>query len=268
MRFNRTACARATAAVFLCVLLLCTGGTRAAEVDVEVVFPQDPLEAAVDVEEYSSEELPCVEQTIDPSRPVVALTFDDGPRANITSAILDTLERYQAAATFFVLGSKLDEESGALLSRMLSLGCEIGNHSWNHPQLKRLSDASVRWQLSATDEAVEKYTGNKPTVVRPPYGEITETICLAAERPLILWSLDTLDWKYRDVDRIVRSVLSGIQDGDIILMHDTYSTTAKAAERIIRELSERQWQMVTVSTLLSAREGGVEAGAVYRDLSR
>ncbi len=185
---------------------------------------------------------------IDPSKPMLALTFDDGPKAQTTSVVLDTLETYNARATFFVLGTNA-EKNGHLLSRMANIGCSVGSHTYSHPILTRLSDKSIASQLSNTSAIIKNATGTEPALLRPPYGEYNDRVGAVSGKPLILWSVDTLDWKYRDVDYVKNYVLSNARDGAVILLHDIHPTTAQAVQYIIPELIKAGYQLVTVEEL-------------------
>ena len=203
---------------------------------------------------------PAQNSEIDPAKPMVSLTFDDGPRPQSTNRILDCLQKYNARATFFVIGN-LAEVYTDTLRKMNSLNCQIGNHTYSHPQLTSLSSYNISVQLNTTSEIIRSATGNYPTVVRPPYGSYNQTVLSSAGKPLILWSIDTLDWQSRNATSVTNVVLSQVQDGDIILMHDIYDSTATAAENIIPALISRGYQLVTVDEL--ARYKGVTMSARY-----
>lgn len=199
---------------------------------------------------------------IDSTKPMVAITFDDGPNPNHTNRILDTLACYNARATFFVLGSQAERYPEVLL-RMKKLGCQIGNHTYNHPQLTTLSAQNISYQLNKTSEIVANATGTAPTAIRPPYGSYNKSVLSIAGAPLILWSIDTLDWKSRNANSVVNSVLPKVKDGDIILMHDIYSSTATAAETIVPELLARGFQLVTIDELAYYKNMSLSPGSVY-----
>ncbi len=182
----------------------------------------------------------------------VALTFDDGP-SKYTNQVLDCLARHNAKATFFVVGTNVNRYPD-ILRRAKSLGMEIGNHTVNHPNLKNLSSAGVTSEINTNASYIENAIGVRPTIVRPPYGSYSSSTIAAAGTPFILWSIDTLDWKTRNADSTVNAVLSKVKDGDIILMHDLYSQTAQATERIVPALIEKGFDLVTVSEL-AARKG-------------
>lgn len=192
----------------------------------------------------------------------VALTFDDGPGAG-TSRILDCLEAHGAKATFFVVGTSINRYSD-LLKRAYSLGMEIGNHTANHPKLTSLSLSSAKNEISSNADAVEKTTGARPALVRPPYGSYNQSVISNIGQPFILWSIDTLDWKTRNAQKTVDAVLSEVQDGDIILMHDIHLPTAEATEILVPELIKRGFELVTVSELAQKKGVNMQAKA-YRN---
>ena len=195
---------------------------------------------------------------IDPTKPMVALTFDDGPRPATTGRILNALELYNVRATFFVVGN-IAQNNTQTLTRMQSIGCQIGNHSYSHPDLAKLSQNSASEELKKTSEIINNAVGEYPTAIRAPYGSYSKTVYAVADKPLIFWSIDTLDWKYRRADYVTDKVLSTVRDGDIILMHDIYESTATAAERIIPALILMGYQLVTVDEL--AMYKGVQMSA-------
>lgn len=188
-------------------------------------------------------------KNIDPDQPMVALTFDDGPSKRYTPAILDALKEHSANATFFVLGNNA-ENFPDLLRRMVLEGNEIGNHTFSHKQLTTLSKEHIEEEIVATQESIYGITHQYPDVIRPPYGSKNKTVMECAKgRRVVTWSLDTRDWYDRDAKVIVERVMNTVQDGDIILMHDLYPSTAAAVAILIPELQEKGYQLVTVSEL-------------------
>ena len=188
-------------------------------------------------------------------RPMIALTFDDGP-GEYTSELLDCLEENNAHATFFMLGQNVELYPDDV-KRMLKLGCEIGNHSWDHKNMFELDIDSVVKQFNDADQALIDACGQASTVVRAPYGNANEEIMNAVGKPFFMWSLDSLDWSYKDVDLDYKSIMednaSVIKDGTIILMHDIHEPSVKAAERIIPELINMGFKLVTVSEMAEAK---------------
>lgn len=193
----------------------------------------------------------------------VALTFDDGPSRANDGKILETLQKYGAHATFFVLGDRARVD-GDILQMYLAAGCEIGSHSWNHPQLSKMKWNKVERQLSKTNKMVSNLTGGyQIRLLRPPYGSISKTMRKKLDMPMILWSLDTLDWKTRNTKKICKEVRKQVKDGDIILMHDIYSTTADAVEKVVPWLQGKGYDILTVSELMERKGKHIENGSAY-----
>ncbi|MGP3961602.1 polysaccharide deacetylase family protein [Nonomuraea sp. 3N208] len=180
----------------------------------------------------------------------VALTFDDGP-GPYTQTLLDRLADHHARATFFVVGRNV-AASPDLVRRTALAGHELGNHSWSHRDLTRLSASQVRDDLRRTDEAIKQASGVAPVIVRPPYGAVNATVRAQTPHPLVLWSVDTLDWKHRDAARVTRAALSAARPGAVMLFHDIHPTTVEAIPRILRTLSARGYHFVTVTQLIGA----------------
>lgn len=201
------------------------------------------------------------ESTIDPNKPMVALTFDDGPGSE-TGKILEVLEKNNSRATFFMLGKNAKLYPDAV-KKMQEIGCELGNHTNTHPQLTKLSAEQIKSEIGITAESVSAASGGfAPTVIRPPYGAVNATVKENAGQPLIMWSVDTLDWKTRNVQSNIDAVL-GAKDGDIILMHDIHKQSVEAAVQVIPMLVAKGYQLVTVSELAEAKGFTMESGGKY-----
>jgi len=162
------------------------------------------------------------------------------------------LQNNNAHATFFMLGQNVTYYPD-VVKRVYDSENEIGIHTWNHPQLTKLSESEIKAQISKTSDAIFSITGYRPKLVRPPYGAVNSTVRSAISQPLILWNIDSLDWKSRDEKQIVPLVMQSVQDGDIILLHDIHSTTVPAVEKIVEQLVSQDYQLVTVSELLDAK---------------
>ena len=206
----------------------------------------------------------------DPNKKIIALTFDDGPstdETNGTSDLLDLLEQYDSKATFFCLGNRLNDESAPLLKRMVELGCEIGNHSYDHAQLTRLDAQGVRDQIDKTNELIKKYSGKDCRLIRPPYGDANNDIVPAnVSQPFIMWDVDTLDWETKNTASVISLVEKYKEqdwDGAVILMHDIHSTTIEACKTIIPELVNDGYQLVTISELAYLKGVKLEPGKSY-----
>lgn len=189
---------------------------------------------------------------LDPAIPMVALTFDDGPYTPVTGRILDALQTVNGRATFFVVGSRIDGRE-EILKRIAASGCELGNHTYDHVTLRGLSEAEIRTQIEKADKKIFETVGQSTTVLRPPGGMYNASLLKLCDKPVALWTVDTMDWKHQNKEISVQRALENIKDGDIILMHDLFFPTADAAETLIAELTERGFQLVTVTELLTYR---------------
>lgn len=218
---------------------------------------------------YSYEELQNVltllhtDEKIDPARPMVALTFDDGP-GKYTETLLDILDEYNVKATFFMIGSQIDDYTEAV-KRMSEEGHEVAGHTWSHRQLTKLKPEEMTDQIMTTRAKIYEVAGVDTMLVRPPYGSYNDKVkkvCGDLGVILVNWSVDTLDWKSRNADKVYDAIMQDVENGAIVLCHDLYDTTVEAVERVIPELLEQGYQFVTVSELLSYGEKEVSAGMV------
>ncbi len=176
----------------------------------------------------------------------VALTFDDGP-SFYTEGLLDTLKEHNVKATFFVLGTQVRIQSETV-QRMFREGHQIGNHTWDHPNLTRMSDDQIREQLQLTDNLIAQIIGESTPFMRPPYGAYNESVLAASGLPIIFWSVDPLDWKDRDAATVAARIVDA-PAGAIILAHDIHKSTVDAVPAIIAALKNRGIHMVTVTKL-------------------
>lgn len=210
---------------------------------------------------------------IDPDAPMVALTFDDGPIVGVTDKILDILERYHARATFFVVGWRFKhEETGDIVRRATALGCEIGNHTWAHENLTEQGYVERRGAICSTNQAVYDAAGCTVRSLRPPGGYTDPGVARVAKAEgmaVVLWS-QSGNVHERDPARIAENVQKQIvngkelDDGGIILLHDTKPCMVDAVGIIVPQLLEQGYQLVTVWELLNCSEGGFTPGETYR----
>src|SRR5438067_7199447 len=185
--------------------------------------------------------------------PYIALTFDDGPNEKLTPRLLDLLAQHHIHATFFVIGENAAQYP-EILQRAVREGHEIGNHSWSHPNLAKMSQESVRSQLQRTDDAIKNATGERPTLMRPPYGSITDRekhwIHDEFGYRIILWDVDPYDWK-RPGPAVVRNrILKETRPGSIVLSHDIHPGTIEAMPSTLDALEAKGLKFVTVSELI------------------
>ncbi|MEA4921459.1 MAG: polysaccharide deacetylase family protein [Clostridiaceae bacterium] len=196
------------------------------------------------------------------TRPIIALTFDDGPNPKYTDMILDSLAENSVHATFFVMGKKI--ESGLpQIKRILEEGHQLGNHTWDHLDLTLLKADQVKQQIMSVYDCIENLYSQGPVLVRPPFGFFNKTTKSCSDFPLITWSVDTLDWEVKNKDKVVRLILDNAKDGDIILMHDDYLPSAQAVEEVVPILIERGFRLATVSEMFEAKGITLEAGKSY-----
>ena len=195
----------------------------------------------------------------------VALTFDDGP-SSFTNRLLDCLEANNSKATFFMVGKEIDSFPDEV-KRMESLGCELGNHTYSHVDLTTLAPEDMSAEIAGVDEDLVNLVGHGATVLRPPYGNINDSVRSTVGTPMILWSIDTLDWETQDASQITEAVMSQVQDGSIILMHDIFSTSVDAAEIFIPKLIEEGYQLVTIHELAKIKGTELTTGIAYGDFT-
>ena len=182
------------------------------------------------------------------SRKAVALTFDDGPNPNTTPVALELLKKYNAKGTFFMVGKAVagNEE---IIKQVVAEGHQIGNHSWSHPLLTKISLEQAKSQINDTTEALKKASGQDVHIMRPPYGGINATIQAAVDQSFILWDVDTLDWKNRNTASIMKEVRKA-RPGSIILMHDVHQTSINALPSVLQYLTEQGFELVTIDELM------------------
>lgn len=202
-----------------------------------------------------------IRKDLDPNKPMVALTFDDGPFTQVTRSILATLKKYDSRATFFVVGNRVPAYSETLQMEY-DQGCQIASHTYSHVYLSSLNKKQVLRQIRKTDKEVKKVTGEKTTMIRPPGGFVSSTMKKTVPVPMIYWSVDTEDWKSRNTHKVLKRC-QNIQDGDIVLMHDLYTTTAQAVEKLVPRLKKKGFQMVTVEELFYYKGIDAKAGVLY-----
>lgn len=188
-----------------------------------------------------------VNKIIDTNSKVIALTFDDGPSC-YTKDIINILKENDAVATFFILGNKVKLYEDTL-KLSIQYGNEIGNHTYNHKWLTKLNDEEIKKQIQDTQDIIKETLGITPTLFRPSYGSINKRVRNDINLDVILWNIDTMDWKYKSVDKIVDRAVRNASDGKIILMHETYARTRDALPKIISILKEKEFTFVTISEL-------------------
>lgn len=192
----------------------------------------------------------------------VALTFDDGPRADTTTRLLDGLLERGASATFFVIGEQIACNK-ELLQRMKAEGHQIGNHTYSHVRLLTSDKDAVVEEVHKAEAMLNEAVGEGSFWLRPPYGLIGSERAALIKTPMIYWSVDPQDWKLLNKDKVVSAVLCAVQPGDIILLHDFYSTSVDAALEIIDRLREEGYAFVTVEELFRIQGVTPQPGTLY-----
>lgn len=244
--------------------------------DIAIENNGQSLEQVTQTEKETTEE-----KTTDPPKyskedKLVALTFDDGPRRSTTNRILDVLEQHNGAATFFLVGYNI-ENNVETIKRAAEMGCEIANHSHDHKNLMKCTPEELREQVDTPNKLIKELIGIDVELFRAPGGNFTG-VEEAIGMPLIQWSIDTVDWKYKDaahkdrtseqrkadIEKIVDHVITKVEKGDIILMHDIYDFTADLCDVLIPRLVEQGFKLATVSEMYAAYGKTLEGGKVYR----
>lgn len=193
---------------------------------------------------------------------LVALTFDDGPSAETTPALLDVLTEKDAPATFFMLGN-MARSHPEIVQRAARERHEIASHTMYHQNLIRISPEVAQADLNEAKSVFKNILGHGPAFVRPPYGNFNDFIASVATRPLVLWSVDTRDWQSKDPSAIVAAAMSQVHDGAIILMHDIYPTTVAAIPTLVDALRQEGYEFVTVSEMAELRGITLAPGTAY-----
>ena len=231
--------------------------------------PEVELGAALGLYEYTAanwpELLPPVyPRGVDPTKPMTAVTYDDGPNATYTPMLLDILEQHGAVATFFEVGYRV-ERWPQFIPRMEAMHCEVANHTWDHAALRRLSREGVMSQVQRTDAVIEAVTGHKVNLMRCPGGNSNATVAGAVGHPIIYWTIDTRDWEVRVASNVIAHVKNDADlDGDIILMHSNYASTVEASRTIIPYILNKGYQTVTVTELAFFRGVELQNGVTYK----
>ena len=203
-----------------------------------------------------------VTERIIEGKKLVTLTFDDGPSPLTTPKLLEVLREKDVPATFFVLGSRAHSNPDVIKNAM-SNGHEIASHTMRHQNLVRISAEAAKNDIDEARSTIEKITGKSLSFTRPPYGNFNPSIIKAASTPLILWSVDTEDWRSQNVDSIIKTAMREVHDGAIILMHDIYPTTVEAVPKLIDEIRKKGYEFASLSEIAKVRGIKLEKGTAY-----
>lgn len=194
--------------------------------------------------------VPAKEPKVDPNKPMIAFTFDDGP-SQYTSLIMDEFEKYGGRATFFMLGQNV-EQYPDVVKEVHKRGFELGNHSWTHSTeiARSMSRKGVSDEIYNTQDAIYKLTGQEPSFLRPPFGAVNDTMLKANYIGYAFWDIDSLDWKTRNANSIYNEIMRASKKGNIVsLQHDLYEPTLESVRKLLPELKSQGYQFVTYSTL-------------------
>ena len=199
---------------------------------------------------------------VDLRKPMIALTYDDGPYAPVGNRIMDTLETHNGRATFFMVGDRV-KSYATEVRRMASNGHEVANHTYNHKYLNKLDASSIRSQVTKANDVIEAVSGMRPKLMRLPGGNKNQTVLQNVNMPIILWDIDTRDWATKNAQKTIDAVIGKVKDGDIILMHELYSSTADATAAIVPKLAAQGYQFVTVSELAKFKGKTLSDNQIY-----
>ncbi len=210
----------------------------------------------------TGEEIPVLPEEQYKGRKLIALTFDDGPSAATTPRLLQILQEKGVRVTFFVVGT-MASKSPDLLKQEVAAGHEVGSHTMTHANLPKIGVAGIQSETTGMDELFLQVLGRKPAIMRPPYGSVNNVVRGNVPQPMILWTIDPEDWKYRDAAAVRTKVIGAAFDGAIVLMHDIHASTVDAVAGIIDDLRVQGYEFVTVSELARLRGVTMSSGVAY-----
>lgn len=204
-------------------------------------------------------------RTIDISKPLIALTYDDGPRTDVGARLMDVFEKYGQRTTFFMVGDRVSSRASEV-KRMADDGHEVANHTYDHVYLNKVGADTIQNQVRACNDIIEQTCGIRPRIMRLPGGNKNSAVLANVNMPIILWNIDTRDWSHRDTQKTIDAVMGKVSDGDIVLMHELYESTAAASEYMVPKLVEQGFQLVTVSELAALKGKELTANSIYYDI--
>ena len=209
-----------------------------------------PSDAPLDIKE------PTAQPKVDPNKKMIAITLDDGPHKSNTIRTVELFEKYNGRATFLMLGKNV-KQYPEIVKTVYEHGFEIGSHSWDHPDLRKLDANAIEKQIVDTQNEIFKITGYEPEIIRPPYGAVNETakqVIANNGMKIALWNLDTEDWKVKNAQKIKETIVNKAFDGAVILIHDIHTFTIDGLEMALEELNRNGYQFVTLETLSQYKE--------------
>ena len=230
--------------LFICIVGICFLVTRMVRVEDKTTVKVHNMHT-----EQNEKAIRYVASNMIKEDPKIAITFDDGPSPAWTPQLLDGLKERNVKATFFLIGENA-KNNPELVKREAEEGHLIGNHTYHHVELTSLPEDKARQEVEQTDQTISKITGEHVAYMRPPFGAWKKEMETELEVMPVLWTVDPLDWTTKNVDEIVRKVVTQTKENDIILLHDCYDSSVKAAFRIIDQLRDRGFAFVTAEELI------------------
>lgn len=194
---------------------------------------------------------------------LVAFTFDDGPNFKVTERLLEEAAKRDAKLTFFMVGNRLEKQAD-LVKRVFDEGHTVGNHSFSHKNLNKLSVENYLYEIDHTNELLKNITGQDVVFLRPPYGNYTKSILSNVNMSFILWNVDTLDWKSRNAQMVYEEAIKDIEDGDVVLFHDLYETSVDGAIMAMDYLIEQGFAFVSLDEMYRLRGIPIEKNKAVR----
>ncbi len=234
--------------------------------DEEDVFDFPPLPTPqTDVWDVSDVDI----SDVDSSRNLIAFTFDDAPASTLENilavfaAFNESNPDCKASATLFCNGLRMEESALPNLSAAVTLGWELGNHTYSHPDITTITPTQLTSEIAQTDELLRAIDGKKAHLFRAPFGSISDAQKRNLQTPVIDWTIDTLDWDGRSEKEIYDTIFLQKFSGAIALMHDGYANTVAALKRLLPDLKESGYQVVSVSKMAKAHACALKNGSVY-----
>lgn len=229
----------------------------------ELKISYNDIKDYVDISKYEIIDiLPDDGFNYDKNKKTIIFTFDDGPHKKNTLEILNTLEEYKMSATFFMVGEKFSNNQ-EIIKKVYASHSDVGYHSYNHSILTKEDPSKITDEFEMTDNLYYLYTKSHLNLTRPPYGLINDKVLKSINTSFILWDLDTNDWKYKDAKHIEKYVLNNINNGDIILFHDSYKSTVKAIKKLCEKLYLMDVQVLSINEYASLYNINLEKGKIY-----
>ena len=242
-----------------------------ADGEININIPYEKLKGILKEDYFQKDSSTSIDTIIEPGyrdleqfkdKKLIAFTFDDGPNNKTTSRLLDGLGEYNAKVTFFVLGSRV-ENNKEVLKKAYEEGNQIGSHTYNHLNLFLLNDEEILSEVNATNSVVEEVIGVRPNLLRPPYGNINDHIKSLANMHIINWNVDTEDWKLKDRNLIKDKIIADAHDGAIVLLHDIYTESVEGALLAMKELEKENYAFVTIEEMVQLRGVNLDYDTTY-----